>query len=52
MEQRVSYIFIYYRMRLLKGSEIFDATGTNLEQKLLFQYTKMFIMNTAIKFKQ
>jgi hypothetical protein len=36
MEQRISYICIYYRGRLKKGVAIFDATGTNLKQKLLF----------------
>jgi hypothetical protein len=36
MEQRISYIFIYYIGHLLEGVAIFDATGTNLQQKLWF----------------
>jgi hypothetical protein len=34
-----------------KGVAIFDATVTNLQQQVLFTYTKMFIMNTTIQFK-
>jgi hypothetical protein len=36
MEQRISYIFIYYIWHLYKGVAIFNAAGTNLQQKLLF----------------
>jgi hypothetical protein len=37
MEQHVSsYIFIDYRGRLWKVVAIFDVTGTNLHQKLLY----------------
>jgi hypothetical protein len=35
-EQCVSYFFMYYRGCLYKGVAILDATGTNLQQKLLF----------------
>ncbi len=35
-EQCVSYFLMYFRGRLLKGVESFDAMGTNLQQKLLF----------------
>ncbi len=52
MEERISYIFIYYRGHLYKGVAIFDAIETNLQQKLLFQWTKMFIMNNGIRIKQ
>jgi hypothetical protein len=34
MEQRVLYIFIYYRGHLYKGVAILDNTGTNLQQKI------------------
>jgi hypothetical protein len=40
------------RGHLLKGVAIFDAGGTNLWLKLLFQQTKVFIMNPAIRLKQ
>jgi hypothetical protein len=33
MEERISYIFIYYRGHLYKGVAIFDAIETNLQQK-------------------
>jgi hypothetical protein len=37
MEQRISYIFIYYRGRLEKVDGIFHDTGTYLQQKVYFQ---------------
>ncbi len=52
MEERISYIFIYYRGHLYKGVSIFDATETNLQQKISLLWTKMFIMNTGIRIKQ
>jgi hypothetical protein len=45
MEQRVSCIFIQYRGHLLKGVAIFDATGTNLQQK------KFVLMNKNVHFE-
>ncbi len=51
MEQRISYISIYYGGHLQKCIAIFDATGTNfLKQKQILMKT-MFIMNTAIWLK-
>jgi hypothetical protein len=32
----LTYIFFYYRGHLYKGVAIFEATETNLQQKLLF----------------
>jgi len=52
MEQHVSYIFFNYRGHLLKGAAIFDATGTNVQQKKLLFYWKKFIINTAKGIKQ
>jgi hypothetical protein len=36
MEQPVTYTFFYYGGYLLNGVSIYEATGTNLQQKLLF----------------
>ncbi len=45
MEQRVSYIFIYYRGHLYKGVSIFDAIETNLQQ------TKFVSMNKNVYYE-
>jgi hypothetical protein len=52
MEQRVSYISIYHRGHLQKGVEIFDADETKLQKKTFVFIQKMFIISTAINFKQ
>ncbi len=42
MEQRVSYIFIYYKGHLSNGVVIFNAAGINLQKNFCFNEQKCF----------